>query len=271
MAGDSLIEAYLTQLRAQLPRSADRGEVLAEVEDHLRTVAEAHQRLGLSVADAERHAVGTFGSAELVARAFAQQKGAGVAMPTTITRAAGFAAIIGGLVFAVTMSLSLVTRVTAAGESSWFAPTAASGFVLIGLGLLGLHLRHRALYGLPGRVGRTLVPLGLVGMLASAAAWFGLGYFLSMAIALAGVVGIGIEVWRAQVLSRAPLVPLLAGVAAVIPVSFVGSGTAGTWSVGTVLTMAVVATIGASISWLGHGLWREQTLGNVGPRPGAFG
>lgn len=258
MARTGLIEAYLEQLKAQLPWTPDTDDVIAEIEDHLHTIVEAHLALGLSQEAATRHAVGAFGSAALVARAFAQQKGDTVAMPTTFTTYSGIAAIVGGLVLGVCLALASVTALDVGSTSAWFAPTATAGALLTAVGLLGIHARHRALYGTTGRVARLLIPVGIVGVIVSAVTWFAPGYVVFMAATILGLVGLGVEVWRTGVLPRRAVALVGVGLAGIPPASLVANDASTTWSVSTFVGMVVFAVMGVGLVWLGLGLWRER-------------
>lgn len=270
MAGAGLIEAYLTQLVERLPRTAATDDVIAEVADHLQTIVEAHLSLGLSEDAAVRHALGTFGSADLVARAFAQQQGKGTAMPTTFTTYAGAAGMLGGLIVGVCLALGSVTTLDVGSSSAWFAPTAATGAILVFLGLLGIDARHRALYGWSGRVGRLLVPVGVVLFVVSAATWFAPGWFVSVAAIVIGLFGMGIEVWRGGVLPRRAVVLIAVGMAGILPAGILANDASTTWSAGTFAGIAVFTVLGTGLAWLGYGLWRERAdLGISGGRPTA--
>lgn len=258
MAGTSLIEAYLEQLRTQLPRSSDTDDVIAEVEDHLHTIVEAHLSLGLTEEAATRHALGAFGSADLVAREFAQQQGDTVAMPTTFTTYSGLAAIVGGVILGVCLALGSVTTLDVGSTSAWFAPTATTGAILTCVGLLGIHARHRALYGQTGRIARLLIPIGVLGIIVSAVTWFAPGYLVFIAATILGLVGLGMEVWRGGVLPRAAVALVALGIAGIPPASVVANDAYSMWSLGTVVSMAVFAIMGVGLVWLGHGLWRER-------------
>lgn len=258
MAGADLIEAYLEQLRAQLPRTADTNDVIAEVEDHLRSIVDAHLSLGLSEDTATRHALGAFGSADLVARAFAQQQGKETAMPSTFTIYSGVAAIVGGLILGITLTLASVTALDVGSTNAWFAPTANAGGLLTIVALVGIHVRHRALYGQTGRIARLLVPIGVVGLIASAVTWFAPGYLVFTTATILGLVGLGVEVWRGGVLPRLALVLSGLGIAAITPVSVIANDASAVWSPATFAGIGVAILLSAGLVWLGHGLWRER-------------
>lgn len=256
MASAGLIEAYLEQLRRQLPRRADADEVLAEVEDHLRTIVEAHLSLGLPEEAATRHALGAFGSADLVARAFAEQQGDAAAMPTTFTTYAGAAAIVGGVILGICLTLVSVTTLDTGPASGWLPPIVLTGALLTVVGLLGVHARHRALYGPTGRISQGLVPVGIAGVVVSTATWFAPGLLVFLIATVLGLLGVGVEVWRGGVLRRTAVAVAGLGLAGLPVIIAVGSEPSGLLS--GLTAMATAACIGAGLVWLGHGLWSER-------------
>jgi hypothetical protein len=104
MAQPQLIDRYLAALQDNLGQAPDAGDILAEVEDHLRETATRYRHDGLDPHGAEARALEAFGSPRLVARAFADASGTkGLAMPTIFTRRAGLAAIASPLVLLAAM------------------------------------------------------------------------------------------------------------------------------------------------------------------------
>jgi hypothetical protein len=82
MAQPQLIDRYLAALQDNLGQAPDAGDILAEVEDHLRETATRYRHDGLDPQGAEARALEAFGSPRLVARAFADASGTrGLAMP----------------------------------------------------------------------------------------------------------------------------------------------------------------------------------------------
>ena len=94
MAGGSLIDAYLSELRYSAAKLRDIDDVLLEIEDHLVTSVDAAMARGVSRDEAESHALARFGSPQLVARVFVEEANRGGAVSTTVTRRAGVAAMI---------------------------------------------------------------------------------------------------------------------------------------------------------------------------------
>ena len=69
------IDDYRAAMRAELPRMQGAGNVLAELEDHLREAAEQRVRSGVAPQDAAQQAVDRFGSVELIGRRLRAQHG----------------------------------------------------------------------------------------------------------------------------------------------------------------------------------------------------
>lgn len=260
MARTSLIEAYLEQLAEQLPRTAHVEDVIAEVEDHLQAIVAAHLSLGLSEEAAAHHALGSFGSADLVARAFAQQRGDTAAMPTTFTTSAGLAAMLGGLILGICLSLASFTTLDVGSTSPWYPPVALGGGVLTAIGLLGIDVRHRARYGAIGPIARLLVPVGLVGLFFSVMTWFAPGWVVFMAAIILGLLGLGIEVWRGGVVARGAVALTGVGIAGIPLATLFGIDTTTTWTTGAIAGTVGAAVLAAGLLWLGHGLWRERAV-----------
>lgn len=262
MAEHDLIDAYLAELRRSLRRRSDVDDVVAEVEDHLREVVAGHVRAGMSPDTAARHALGQFGTTEIVRRAFDANPKGGAAMPTTITRIAGLCAMLGGAIIAIAFAIGSVTELDAGPNSAWFAPLATTGFALALAGLVGIHLRHRAIYSSRGRVGRLLIPIGIVGGIASVFAWFGPGVILSLVVIGTGLVLVGADVWSAGVLDRRPLLLLAIGVPVGMIVTVIG-GSGVSWE--TYASIAALIGLGAGFAWLGYDLWQEHATADRPP------
>lgn len=102
--GTLTIAAYLARLDDELRvNRAPRRRLLAEAEDHLRSVAEELVATGRSPADAERAAVARFGAAAEVARRFAH------AAASSTARTAAFWTGLAFIAYAVTAVLFVVT------------------------------------------------------------------------------------------------------------------------------------------------------------------
>jgi hypothetical protein len=261
VARTDLIGRYLEELAKGLGSRADADEVLSEVEDHLRSVAEAHVTLGLTHDDAVRHALGTFGSAELVTRAFASSRKGGAAMPTQLTKVSGAAAMLGGIALAVALALASVRPWDLGATTGWFAPLLGAALVLVFTGLIGTHLRHRAVYTTAGRTGRWLVPLGALGTAVSVVLWAVVAGIVFEVVVLAGLALIGADVWRAGVIDRRAIGLTAAALPATVLLPLLGSD-------GWLVAPSVLGFtgLGAGLAWIGHGLWRESSVdGAPGP------
>lgn len=255
MAEHDLIDVYLDELRRHLRRRRDVDDVLAEVEDHLREVVTGHVGSGMDPRTAERHALGQFGSAELVSRAFAATMRGGIAMPTMVTRLAGLAAMIGGIAMIVVFPFAAVSELDVGGATVWFAPVASASALLVLVGLVGLHLRHRAIYGRAGHIGKLFVPIGLVGMVVSILTWFAPGGLVFLLAITVGLALIGADVWSAGVVDRRALALAGTSIPVVLIVGLFGTGRFD-WT--TFATIIGFAALGTGLAWVGHGLWRER-------------
>jgi hypothetical protein len=256
-----LIAAYLDELRAKRP-AGDLDEILPEIEDHLRSVAEAHLGLGLSWQDAQHHVLATFGSAEDIRRAFASTRGKGAAMSTPITRSAGVIAMLGGVLLAATLCLAAIRPWDLGATTSWFGPLLATATILVIAGLIGVHLRHRAVYSVAGGTGRWLVPAGVVLLILGVATWNPPSYFVGLGLLVLGLTLVAVEVWRAGVIDRRALLLGAAGIplALVVPV-LGGDG----WML--LASFAGFLALGAGLGWVGYGLWQEQTSNDNSTTP----
>ena len=170
MAQPQLIDRYLAALQDNLGRAPDAGDILAEVEDHLRETATRYRHDGLDPHGAEARALEAFGSPRLVARAFADASGTkGLAMPTIFTRRAGLAAIASPLVLLAAMPALFADEWITGRTTGWYF--AGNNAILIALALLmvamvGMRARHGGALGTLGLAGLILTGLGTAVVLA---------------------------------------------------------------------------------------------------------
>jgi hypothetical protein len=258
VAGTDLIAVYLAELRCDLRRRRDVEDVVAEVEDHLREVAAWHVERGMDPSTAQRHALGQFGTSTLVARAFEQQdRGRGIAMPTSSTRRSGLLWLLAALLLAPGVVLVLHDS-----WRSWDVGVFWQGAVLVGAGLTTLlgamvatRRRHGGSTGRRGTIALVLVALSVPpGLLLT---WF---TPIWMTLATAGCVLFALALHEAGVLPR-PAVALF-GVGAVIVTGAMWAGgpleaasDRFLWGLPGLLG-GVVFTLGCA--WLGYALWSEQ-------------
>jgi hypothetical protein len=242
MAESRLIDAYLTELRSSVSDLDDADEIVDEAADHLACAVEA----GL----APEEVLTRFGSAQLVARVFAEEAKRGAAVSTTLTRRAGVSAVV---------SVALITvgeagnEIVARGALHGLAvATILAGFVAFFVGLWGIRRRHGGL----GRIGQIAFWWFIISPLLAAPAMYGAGGVLAVEwLLIMSLVGVG--VLRAAILPRSAVVlftmsPLVA-VAIALGMSVAGVNHTN-WS------YALAAPAGVGYALLGRALSREPAL-----------
>lgn len=158
MAEDFLIDAYLEELRRTLRRHRDVDDLIDEVADHLQSRAQELGEHGVEPATAQRRALAAFGDPLVVARTYAVQRRAGLAIPTRFTRAAGALLLAGGAAWIWGLPL-LVLSTVADRTRPWEglprslyllgAWPLILGAVALWVGLIGVYRRHGGGRGLP--------------------------------------------------------------------------------------------------------------------------
>ncbi|MCW2797418.1 hypothetical protein [Nocardioides sp.] len=94
MSAEEPIEAYLDELfRSMTGQAGDVRRSLAEVEEHLRDSAAAHEGQGRTRLEAERAAIADFGAAATISRGFEQGSWRDLLRPVTLFAAVGLLAI----------------------------------------------------------------------------------------------------------------------------------------------------------------------------------
>lgn len=257
MARPGLIAAYLTELRYAVARLADSDDIVAEAEDHLLASVDAAVQRGSSRADAEAESLARFGSAELVARVFAEEAKRGAAVSTCLTRRAGVAAMFVPVLIVVgETGNQTIDRGTLHGAA---LAVLAAGFAAFAFALWGLRRRHGGL----GAWGRASFLLFLASPFIAAPFAWGAGVaFLCVQLLVLTLLGIGMI--RARILPTAavslftftPAATLLVGTA-----FSTGSGDGGPY-----LLPAGIVLSALGLGWLGAAMWREPALD---VRPGA--
>ncbi|MBI4882919.1 MAG: hypothetical protein HY826_02555 [Actinobacteria bacterium] len=252
MAEPGLIAAYLTELRYSTSKLPDLDDIVAEVEDHLLMTVAANIARGQTPAEAEAEALARFGSAELVARVFIEQEKRGGAVSTTLTRRAGFAAmlappmmLVGGIAANAGKSEQPLSGIGVA-----LCTAATVAFVY---GLIGLRVRHGGL----GMFGRVAFWLGVVAIpVALPFAYAGI-VVLAVEVGLV-VVLIGVGMHRARILPRVP-VALFAFTLPAWALVWLVLEAAGLDKKGIDVALAAVLTFGAFMT-LGLAMSREPAL-----------
>lgn len=256
MAEARLIEAYLTELRYSVATLDDADDIVDEAADHLACALDA----GLS----EEEALARFGSAQLVAKVFAEEAKRGGAVSTTLTRRAGVAAMATVPLIVVGQSGNVLTsRGIVHGA---FVFMEALAFAAFCIALWGIRRRHGGL----GRSGRIAFWLFVAAPFTSAPFLYAapLVWAFEMLIVIALL---GSAMLDAAVLPRIPVAmftftPFLALV--IIPgMSAIGLD-AGPWF------LTLFAPIGIGVVWVGYVMWREPALDErvgsfIGPSDGA--
>jgi hypothetical protein len=198
MAEHDLIDGYLEELRRRLHWRDDADELVAEMEDHLRTATEDLVRDGLDRADAERAVLGRFGEPVRVARELSTTPSGGLAAPSEWSRAAGAAAMVSAGAW-LGVLFSWVASTALSGSGRWELPEqllymAGAACLLAALGTtlmawLGLRSRLGGL-GAVGLVGRGLCTAACA---AGVVAWFLPGW---QGLLGAGSALVAIAAWR---------------------------------------------------------------------------
>ncbi len=233
-----LIDRYLRELGRSLPRTRNLGDVLAEVEDHLRESVARLTTQGVEATTAQRVTLDRFGDLTVVARAYATNAG-GLAMTTTFTRAAGTIAYLAAALWLFTgVTGALITQADAL-DQTWSNPAVNVLVVL-------------AMIATTTVVAGMLVRSGGVGDVPA---------FAALALMILATLLMAVAPW-AWVVTAVPLAG--AAIIAVRRLTSVGLGRA--WS-DWALILAWPA--GAAVAFLGDAL-RLGTLDIYGGYPWAF-
>ncbi len=206
MADDSLIDAYLADLRSSVSWHRDADDIVAEAEDHLLSTVERLVASGVEVKEAQRRALERFGEPAMVACSHALTRSGRMAIPTQSTRDAGVVGVIGGavwLAYPVVWFLGgwLYDRVgdkspgDGVGSPAQLAVMLVIGGTLLaatGLLLVTAFMLHERQggFGLPGRLG-----IGASGLAVAASlfGWFYIGWGSAVVV---GTALVSIELWR---------------------------------------------------------------------------
>lgn len=251
MAEPGLIDLYLVELRADVENQSDADDVVAEAQDHLHLTAERYRSRGLSEVEAERRAIGDFGSSGLVARAFATQR-KGVIMPTTFTRRTGLAAVVCAI--CGFLGQAALASTTSSEIRAWtFVPLTLLAVVLFFPAVLGLRARQA---GRLGRIGTAGFLLMLAGpLLATPFSWVAgtaLIAFMGLGLAL-----ISLAMWRANILPRGGI--LLLGGGLVGSIALAAIMTAVHFDAGKLILLGQIPSA-VGLAWLGWFMWREEAV-----------
>jgi hypothetical protein len=160
----ALIDAYLVALRQTLRWRTDIDDVVDEVADHLRENVDRLVATGVAHDEAQRRTLACFGELGIVARSFVEAPTGDLAVPTRLTRWAGFAGLGASLAWVATIvgamaggHTDLVTTWTLQRYEIWAALIVVAS-ALTTLTVAGVLLRT-------GRIRR---PAGVVAVVAAA-------------------------------------------------------------------------------------------------------
>jgi len=222
MAGYELIDAYLVGLRRRLAWRPDVDDVVAEAGDHLYSAVERLIDDGSSRAAAQRDVLDRFGDSTTVASAFAATSSGGLAIPTTFTRRAGFAALVAAGLWVGVAGLWLASEVLPdesamiAWRLGWICLLGASASTMVVM--IGLRRRHGGL----GPLGTVALILAGLGVVATVFGWFVMGWGVLFAV---GMLLLALAVHSRDVAPRAAVIAF-----------------GGAWSVG-VITWSVLRAL----------------------------
>lgn len=252
MADHDLIAEYVKELGNALHgniRHADR--VCAEIDDHLRSTADGIRATGLSEADAAVRAIECFGPVDELASSFLslERDGAG-ARATRFTTRAGLIGVIGGLFIALGAASQVAadTHNDSDGVDVVAVTLFAGVILMVGIGFIGMVLRHRGTMRAIDRLALAAVAVGLVTM------WLPYWGILAIAFPLmvGGTVIFGVRVFRVHALPRPPLVfMLLAGALLLALTYFKSDKSSVEFGIGWVFVLA-------GWCWLQFTLWSER-------------
>jgi hypothetical protein len=190
MADDLTIDGYLVALDGALGRRHDRGDLVDEVEDHLRSAAERAMLNGTPSRRAEAETIERFGDPVVIASLLADAAGL-AAVPTRFTRAAGTAAVVTAVAWVAVPVLwwsSQLLERTRAWEGSpqqvWMGGAACLVVAMAGALVLaiGLGRRHGGI-GAAGTLSTILAAIALV--IGIGGSYFVVGWSLALAVSWA--------------------------------------------------------------------------------------
>ncbi|HVF52589.1 MAG TPA: permease prefix domain 1-containing protein [Actinomycetota bacterium] len=227
-----------------------RRRLVEEMRGHLEDSTQRHLEQGLKINEAQRMAISDFGPREVVVGLWAESKGVGV--PTTFTRFAGLAGIIGAAGLGITL---LYHDMSVSFSRGAFAELALSFLVLLAISFVALYMRVRGKLLPYGRIGSRLMIAGLILTVVSNWLWFAptaFGGFIAMPVGL-GLYLLG--AMRSGVVPRRPIAIWIGGLLAAFSLGALDlflQIDAGPLAPAVAMTAFVVGWI-----WLGAHLWSE--------------
>jgi hypothetical protein len=245
------IAAFVARLEPSLVGHARlRHRLAEEMRGHLEEATERYQARGLTRNVAQRKAIEDFGRPEEVVGGWAESKGVGV--PTTFTRYAGLAGLIGAIGLAASLLYQSVSLEYSHGA---FAEVSLSFVALFAISLVGLYMRVRGKLVPYARLGSKVSIAGFALIVVGSATW---SILISLVGFIALFVGLGsyfIGAMRTGVVPRGPIALWIGGIAATFLAGLV------TMLIdvdgGVVTPLIGLSAFAIGWAWLGMHLWNE--------------
>lgn len=162
MAERRVIDEYVAVVGRTLGGLRRAPDLIAEVEDHLLLSAADETAAGIDPATAQTQALQQLGDPQLLAVSLATGSGAGLALPSRLSRVAGKAAAIGGVGWISTAVLLKIWK------SNPPAPTGHMWFVNDVVGLAAYIGSLVALWGMFARSGASRAPSSVLALIGTA-------------------------------------------------------------------------------------------------------
>ncbi len=246
------IDAFVSRLQPNIVGHALlRRRVADEMRNHLEESTQRYRARGLSLTDAQRKAIEDFGPPEVVLRTWAESKGVGV--PTTFTRYAGLAGVIGAAGLGATFILE---QVSLSFSQGLFAEASLSFGALLAVSLVALYMRIRGKLVAFGRMGSRLTIIGFVMATVSSWLWFAPGALVGAFAMLVGLVLYFVGALKTGVVPRGPIAIWIAGVLGSIGLGAVGLLTG--IDAGPMIPVVFTSAFTVGWIWLGAHLWSEK-------------
>lgn len=248
------IGAFVARLEPNLVGYARlRRRLAEEMRGHLEDAADCYENRGLAREVAQRKAIEDFGPPEVVVGGWAESKGVGV--PTTLTRYAGLAGLLGALGLAASGIYQSISEEFSHGA---FAEVSLSFLALLAISFSGLYMRVRGKLVPYARLGPRVSVAGFVLIVAGNATW---NILLVLVGFIAVVVGLGayfIGAMRTGVVPRGPIAMWIGGIAGSLLVGVVTMliGVDG----GVAIPLIGLSAFAIGWAWLGLHLWHEKAV-----------
>lgn len=228
-----------------------RRRLVEEMRGHLEDSTQRHLEQGLRINEAQRMAISDFGPPEVVVGVWAESKGVGV--PTTFTRFAGLAGIIGAAGLGITL---FYENFSVSFSQGAFAEMALAFMALLTFSLVALYMRVRGKLLPYGRIGSRLMIAGFILTVISNWLWFAPAAFGGP---IAMMVGLGLYLFgamRSGVVPRGPIAIWIGGLVAAFSLGSLDLF----FQIDAGPLAPLVATTGFVVGWiwLGAHLWSEQ-------------